>query len=96
MNPSEKDGKDGLLAGRERAGERGGIRACQVLPGCLILTDPMPSDFQSSAAVVIVLVTALAFVWRAVSRAGKQGCGGGCGCDLKPRSKPGVKTPGSP
>jgi hypothetical protein len=56
----------------------------------------MPSDFQSSAAVVIVLVTALVFVWRAVSRAGKQGCGGGCGCDLKPRSKPGVKTPGSP
>jgi hypothetical protein len=75
---------------------RGAKSGLPGIAGALHTASLMPTDLQSIAAAVIVLVTVLAFVWRAVSRGGRQGCGGACGCDLKPRSKPGVKTPGSP
>ena len=95
MNLPPGEGKDGLNADRERAG-KGAKSGLPGIAGAFHTALLMPSDPQSIAAAVIVLVTVLAFVWRAFSRSGRQGCGGACGCDLKPRSKPGVKTPGSP
>ena len=50
--------------------------------------------FQSIAAIVIVGITLAAFVWRAFRRK-KTGCGGGCGCSVKPNQKADTKSPGS-
>lgn len=54
----------------------------------------MGPNAQSIAALVIVLITIAAFVWRAF-RSKKTGCGGGCGCAVKPNQKVDSKTPGS-
>lgn len=54
----------------------------------------MTADVQSIAALAIVLLTLGIFVWRAF-RVKKAGCGGGCGCPMKPNQKADSKTPGT-
>lgn len=54
----------------------------------------MSGDVQSIAALAVVALTIAAFVWRAFRRK-KTGCGGGCGCPVKPNQKADSKTPGT-
>jgi len=46
----------------------------------------MFNDIQSIAALVVVCLTVGIFIWRAF-RGKKAGCGGGCGCSVKPNQK---------
>jgi hypothetical protein len=54
----------------------------------------LTEDIQSIAVIVIIGITLAAFIWRAF-RSKKTGCGGGCGCAVKPNQKPDTKTSGS-
>ncbi|MBB5032237.1 FeoB-associated Cys-rich membrane protein [Prosthecobacter vanneervenii] len=40
----------------------------------------MNQDWQSIAAIAVVLVTAVLFIARSAKRRKKPGCGGSCGC----------------
>lgn len=44
----------------------------------------MNENWQSLAALAIVLVTAALFIARAAKKRRKPGCGGGCGCAPRP------------
>ncbi|MES2594423.1 MAG: FeoB-associated Cys-rich membrane protein [Verrucomicrobiota bacterium] len=57
-------------------------------------SDVFSGDLQSIAAIIIVGITLAAFIWRAF-RSKKTGCGGGCGCAVKPNQKADSKSPGS-
>jgi hypothetical protein len=43
------------------------------------------NDWQSIGALAIVGITATVFIWRAWRSRKKEGCGGGCGCPMKPK-----------
>jgi len=47
-------------------------------------------DWQSWAALGVVVVTAAAMLWRTIrnQKAGGSGCGGSCGCGSKIKVKP--------
>ncbi len=44
----------------------------------------MSENWQSIAAIAVIIITIVLFIVRAVKRRKKPGCGGGCGC--QPRS----------
>lgn len=44
----------------------------------------MSENWQSIAALAVVLVTAALFIVRAARKRKKTGCGGGCGCAPRP------------
>jgi len=50
----------------------------------------MNASVQTVAALAVVVLTVAAFVWRAVVKRRRPGCGGGCGCptdDFKAKLK---------
>jgi hypothetical protein len=53
----------------------------------------MNENWQSVAAIAVVILTAAVFAWR-LARRKKPGCGGGCGC--APPHKPEAKGSDAP
>jgi hypothetical protein len=45
------------------------------------------TDWQSFAALIAVAATLTLFIARAVRAKGKTSCGGGCNCEVKPKTK---------
>jgi len=57
-------------------------------PGYL---ETVSASFQTFAAIAVVAGTIAAFVWRALAKRRRPGCGGGCGCpadEFKAKLKP--------
>jgi len=47
----------------------------------------MSTDFQSWAALAVVVITTLIFAIRAARKGEPGGCGGGCACEMKNKAR---------